>query len=877
MYAFKSVRRYRLLNKIKPALRVNNSLFFSGKNTSYSLFFLAVTSVYCTFFFTACAPAKRLGNQYLLFAQTVKGNQTVETQELEALIPQKPNKRLLQLPFTPGLWIYLGTSGNFEAEQATCKLKLDSLTLDFERKSQLLTSDSRELKKINRQFGRAARRAQRFIEKGNWMMRNFGEAPVYYAKTDAESNTAKMQLFLQKKGFHRAKATYTVDTLADKRVRVNYSVSEGIPDVIRAVSYTIPDKRIDSLVGYSLGAALIKVGDRLDEGRVLAEAVRIEELLRNNGYYGFSRQYIKPSGSDFTRTAPGDSLSWPVELTMTILNPPGRKSHPVYQIGEVQMTLARDPTMTKDTVVRNGIQYFLEEGMYSTRLLDTKIALRPRSLYRLRDYADTQRQLFLLNQFRFANVNFTDTTNRRLHTVITATPLDKYDITTELGLTVLYQGQGFPGPYANASLRVRNLFGGLETFEVSARYGLEAQLGFAADSVLYSQEFGLTTSLLFPQILFPGKTRFRFNDLNPRTQLSLGYTITSRPDYTRRNLRAAMTYLWQRTQAQQFSASIADVNYLQATIQNTNVGRQFERSLQDLEAQGSTIRNSFFNAFHSSVSFGYTYNTNILGQNKRANFFRATLESGGTTLNLLKPSTVEALTESTDLQFFKYLRTNIDYRHYLPIAPRALLAFRVNAGVVFGYGANQTAPYEKRFFAGGSNSVRAWLPRRLGLGASFPSSTTLTDGTATPIFAPDKSGQFDYRFEQPGDVLLEGSAELRARLFRFVADINGAFFIDAGNVWLLRDPRSNPNAVFRPGAFYQQIAVGTGVGLRLDFSFFVLRFDFAVKAYDPSRRYVDATTRQVVDERFILNQFSLKNAFSGPNPVNVVFGIGYPF
>ncbi|XWW48208.1 BamA/TamA family outer membrane protein [Fibrella sp. USSR17] len=846
-------------------------------------FWVRPTRVFLTFvcyalfilFVTSCAPTKRLDNQYLLFSQSVKGNQTVETDELEALIPQRPNKRLLQLPFTPGLWIYLGTSGHYNPDSAA--RVLEARTARFEQESQVVGNDAKALKTLNRQFNRDARKTQKYIEKGNWWMRNFGEPPVYYAQADAEANTTKMQLFLESKGFFKAKARYTVDTLTDKRVRVNYIVTENKPYTLRSITYAIPDKKIDSLVGYSLGSTFLKVGARFDIANIDAERVRLEELLRNSGYYGFSRQYIQFDVNDLATARDGDSLSRPVELEVQILNPPGKSSHPVYEIGEVQMTLARDPRAPLDTVQRNGIRYFLEEGMYSTRLLDTKIALRPGSLYRLRDYADTQRQLFLLNQFRFANVNFTDTTSRRLRTVITATPLDKYDITTELGLTVLYQGQGFPGPYANASLRVRNLFGGLETFEIAARYGLEAQLGFAADSVLYSQELGLTASLLFPQILFPGKARFLFNTLNPRTQLSVGYTVTTRPDYTRQNLRAAMTYLWQRSQAQQFNLSIADVNYLEAKPQPGPVGERFERYLDELTSQGSTIKNSFLNAFYSSVSFGYTYNTNVLGQNKRANFLRTTVESGGTTLNLLKTSAVESLSKSTGLNYYKFLRTNIDYRHYLPISPRALLAFRANAGVVFGYGSNRTAPYEKRFFAGGSNSVRAWLPRRLGLGAAFPSSTTLTDGTSVPIFAPDKSGQFDYRFEQPGDVLLEGSAELRARLFKFVADINGAFFIDAGNVWLLRDPGNNPNAVFRPGTFYQQLAVGTGVGLRLDFSFFVLRFDFAVKAYDPSRQYVDATSRQLIDERFILNKFSFKNAFSGANPVNVVFGIGYPF
>ncbi len=826
----------------------------------------------------ACSPAKRSENQYLLYAQTVRGNQTISTEALEALIPQRPNKRLLQTPFTPGLWFYLGTSGRYETKKARRRAELDSLTVAFDRKSQLLANDPKALKKLNRQFSREARRAQRFIEKGNWVMRNLGEAPVYFAESDAKVNAAKMQLFLQNKGFFSAKTSYAVDTLVDKRVRVNYLVAENKPATLRGITYDIADKRIDSLVGYSLLNTTLRVGDRFDEANISAERVRLEDLLRNNGYYGFSRQYIQFAVNDTLRPRPGgDTLSRPLEVLVQVLNPPGKTSHPVYRIGEVQMTLARDTRIPLDTAQRNGIRYFLEPGLYSTRLLDTKIALRPGQPYRQRDYADTQRQLFLLNQFRFANVNFTDTTGGRLKTVITATPLDKYDITTELGLTVLYQGQGFPGPFANAALRVRNLFGGLETFEVAARFGFEAQLGFAADSVLFSREFGLTTSLLFPQILFPGKTRFLFNTLNPRTQLSLGFTATNRPDYGRSNLRAALTYLWQRNQAQQFNASIADVNYLQATIPNTAVGRQFDRSLEELAAQGSTIRNSFRNAFFSSISFGYTYNTNVLGQNRRANFLRVTAESGGTTLNFLSGGAIQELTKTTGLQYFKYLRTNIDYRHYLPLAARTLLAFRVNAGVVFGYGDNQTAPYEKRFFAGGQNSVRAWLPRRLGLGSSFPRSTTAATGATVPVFDQLQSGQFDYRFEQPGDVLIEGSAELRARLFRFVADVNGAIFIDTGNVWLLRDPGNNPGSVFRPGTFYQQLAVGTGLGLRLDFSFFVLRFDFAVKAYDPARRYLSSETGEVVDERFILNKFSLRSPFSGVNPVNVVFGIGYPF
>ncbi|CCH00512.1 hypothetical protein FAES_2503 [Fibrella aestuarina BUZ 2] len=833
--------------------------------------------VHCTLL-TSCLSSRRLpDNQYLLYTQTVKGNELIEDDELLELIPQRPNKRFLQSPFTISLWIYQAFSGNYRPDSA--RRELEVRTARFEQESQNLINNPKALRKLNRRFSRQARHLQRYIEGGNWVMRNFGEPPVYYAAADAQSNTLKMQRYLQSKGFFRAKTGFSVDTLLDRRVRVNYLITEDLPYTYATVRYQIPDRRIDSLVGYSLANSLLKVGARYDADNLENERIRIEELLRNNGYYGFSRQYIRyevARDSAFIDSAFVGSQ--PVDLTVQLANPPGQTAHPIYRIGDVQMTVARDTKQPLDTIAYNRITYLLERGLYRPRLLDTKISLRPGDLYRQNAYNATQRQLFLLNQFRFSNVNFTDTTNRRLRTVITATPLDKYDATVEGGATGLYQTQSlYPGGFGNLSLRVRNLFGGLETFETSVRFGIEAQTGFIQiDSVYSSREFGLTNSLTFPQILFPGRLRFRFNELNPRTQVSLGYTSISRPEYSRQNLRLAMTYLWQKNQAQQFTLSPADINYLRAS----RIASTFEEFLKQQDAQGNPIRTSFQSAFFSSINAGYTYNTNVVGQNRRANFLRVTGESGGTTLNLISNRAIERLADQTGLRYFKYLRTNIDYRHYLPVGVNSVLAFRANGGLVVGYGPDRTAPYEKRFFAGGANSVRAWLPRRLGWGAAYPQSGTQD----TPLFREEEGGAFDYRFERPGDVLLEGSAELRGRLIKFGSALNldGAAFVDVGNVWLLRRQSSSTastnldRGVFQPGTFLEQLAVGTGVGIRFDFSFVILRLDAAVKVYDPARRYV-ASDGRLVDERFILPKFSFGNLASGPNPVVLNFGIGYPF
>nr|WP_254448855.1 BamA/TamA family outer membrane protein [Spirosoma rhododendri] len=562
-------------------------------------------------------------------------------------------------------------------------------------------------------------------------------------------------------------------------------------------------------------------------------------------------------------------------------------AHPVYRIGAVDVRISPDETQPAafvsqpDTVTRNGVLYLLNGRNLSSRLLDNKILLRPGDLYSQIKYRETQRQLFLLNQFKFVNLNFTDTTSRRLQTLITATPLDKYEATAEGGLTVLYQAQSYPGGFGSLSFRARNLLGGLETFELTGRYGLEAQTGFltapgASKQVYTSQELGISSSLIFPQILFPGPLRNRFNPYNPRTQVSLSYNNTLRPDFRRSLLRGTMAYSWQTTTNKQFSFLIADVNLINANF-DTDLGRLFEQQLDSLANLGSTIKLSFRRSLSSSISFAYTYNNNAPGISqgglrRPTNFLRTVVESGGTTLNFLPNRLID--TANTNLQFYKFLRFNVDFRHYIPLRNRAMLAFRINTGVAYGYGPDGgPVPYEKLFFVGGSNSVRAWLPRRLGPGAAYP---YLANSPNRPAIDPNTE-QFIYLFEQPGNVLLEGSAEVRGRLFHLGADINGAFFIDAGNVWTLRNNNSTrPGATFQLDSFFPQIAVGTGVGLRIDFSFFVIRLDGGIKVWDPARRYFDSENR-LVDDRFILPKFSLRQLSRGPNPLVINFGIGYPF
>jgi outer membrane protein assembly factor BamA len=237
---------------------------------------------------------------------------------------------------------------------------------------------------------------------------------------------------------------------------------------------------------------------------------------------------------------------------------------------------------------------------------------------------------------------------------------------------------------------------------------------------------------------------------------------------------------------------------------------------------------------------------------KNGRIFQIGLESGGSTLNLLPNHKLSFVTDllnsGQDIQFYRFLRFNFDYRKYkmLGLNQKSQIAFKFLGGVAYAYGDENEyqLPYEKNFFIGGPSSVRAWKPRRLGPG-SYVSTSNLV--------------------EQPGSILLESSVEYRFKLFPLFGQMNGAFFVDAGNVWNMSQGNTNPSTQFHLSEFYNQIAVGTGFGLRWDFDFFLLRLDLATKVINPANP---------VNQKWVLPQTSFEG---GQNPIEYNIGIGYPF
>jgi hypothetical protein len=419
---------------------------------------------------------------------------------------------------------------------------------------------------------------------------------------------------------------------------------------------------------------------------------------------------------------------------------------------------------------------------------------------------------------------------------------------------------GKVGPFANLRLKWRNPFGGAEVLELSGRVGVEGQLAQVGDNstlATYTVQYGATASLIVPQFLLPFHLgNFRPSD-QPRTRFALSTTYTNSNYYTRSNTEFTFDYLWQTSPYQQYIFTPIDLGLVRAPYTSD----YYKTLLDSLRRQGSPLYRSFLSIYEPSFSFTSIYNSNDLTQTRNAHFLRIFAELGGLTRGVYRH---EEWFDKTKLAVYNFAKIAVDYRRYYKLSPQTYLAWRLNGGLAHalttspdttGQHGQSTVdryiiPYDKYFFAGGSNSVRAWTARRLGTG----SYATLRYEQAS------KSYVRDYITEQPGEVLLEGSIEYRFPVYSF---IKGALFTDFGNVWTLQPDTNRPGAEFRVDSFYKQFAVGSGFGIRMDFTFLILRFDIATKVYDPTAK--DAPWR-------------LQNALRHTDNQTVVnVGLGYPF
>jgi len=775
----------------------------------------------------------------VVYDNELVGINQADAEALQQLLEQEPNTRILGT--SPGVLLYRLGSQFYDSSKVAAKRQkvIDQLNIlqlnKEEQTSELAYKRKGENLKLKLEG------LDKKIEYGNALMRT-GNPVVILDSNLVEKSSKNMKGYLVNHGFFDATVDYSIST-RNKKASITYQIKENKPYLLDSVYTRVDNPELQNLIANFSSNSFLKKGQIYNQDDVTAERNRLEELLKNKGYYMFSKSYIN-------FIAYQDTAAKSIRIEQVIQKPTFAESHQVYTIDSISLRINPPSDEFADRQIQTqyqGIDFSFYRDRYSAKILASRIQLQKGKPYNRTDALETQRLINSLDLFRFVNITF-DTLGTSLTASIFTQPNQKYQLTNQLGMTITEQ---LPGPFFSTALRNRNFFRAGELLELNFRAGLEGVASATGQGVYQSSEINTSLSVIFPRFIIPfaPKTLQQFGKYNPNTRVQFGYLSTNRPEYNRNAINGQLGYTWStRNNRQTFTINAADVSYIRTPF----IQDEFLSILENLQTDGNNLIWSFLPSLISSFSGQTLINFNRYGDfsTRKASLLRIFGESGGTTLNFTNVRRNDS--PEIDYANFQWLKGQVDYRRYYPINKKQTLAYRLNFGMARPYGVSVgILPYEKYFFAGGGTSIRAWQARRLGPGSS------------TPITGA--GGNYDYRNEQPAEMILESMFEYRRKLFSY---FDMAVFLDAGNSWMIGRDDARPGADFRYDRFYKEIAIGTGVGLRMDFDFLVIRLDLATKALDPARQE---------GQRWILDNIRLNRPFGERGQTVFNFGIGYPF
>lgn len=702
----------------------------------------------------------------------------------------------------------------------------------------------------------------------NWK-RKIGEAPVILDMNLTRKSAENLKVYMDTKGFFSSAATFEVDTLSRrKRARVTYRTRQGAPYLIDSVSYEFRDKFLEQVLAPDTANTLVRPGRIFDITVLDSERERITAYLKERGYYNFSVNNIEFEAD----TLSGDhrvGVCIVVKQHLTGYDERGRAvmdNNTVYRIDRINIYPDFDPTALRtdstlfsrlDTLYYRGLNVVYEKRPnVRASILRQAVPLYPNYVYNSAQVNRTYSDLMSMGYFRSARIAFVeqpqtvDVTNYVTY-IGAAADSTRTDYTKEGYLTcnilctptlrqsfkVELEGSttsSFYGLKATLGYQNRNIFRGAESFDVSFTAGYEFMKAPDARK-RRATEFGATAGLTFPRFLVPWRP-MRYRSVNqPKTKIELSINFQDRPYYRRTLSSAGITYLWSDSRYSSFSLRPIDINVVDVSY------------LDDSFLAGTKNKYliySYQSQFIGGLAFSYGYNNQFKNLGGNATVIRFNAETAGNLIGGLehlfsKPYEDKGYYRIFGLRYAQYFRTDLSVSRKNMLGEKTALAWRFYGGVAMAYGNSQSVPFDRQFYAGGSNSMRGWTPRTLGPGSM-----------------PDPHSPFPV---QTGDVKLEANLEFRFPIWGIV---HGATFLDAGNIWYIR---TNPaeytdDAVFYFDKFYRQLGFDTGVGLRLDIKFAVLRLDWGIQLHNPNNP---------AGERWIHN-FRWKNTALN-------FGVGYPF
>ncbi|MFS4417590.1 BamA/TamA family outer membrane protein [Maribacter sp. 2307ULW6-5] len=689
---------------------------------------------------------------------------------------------------------------------------------------------------------RAQRKHPGFITK--WLNKKVGQEPVYLSDVDPQRVREVLLNRLDNRGFFNSNVAVKMDSSA-RFVGIDYEID--LPQSYQVETYRLEGDSLPVVKAIAdiMAQSAIEKGDRFDLQLLKYERERIDNALKQRGYYNFNPDFLIFEADTNAYQNKGFDLFLRLKRQV-----PQRALIP-YEVDSIQVFpnyAVQDSAKTNQRTTVNGMDFFQDEVFFDPKKLSPYILMEEGQPYSAKKAALTSNRLSALGSYKFVNIQFKelDTTlaqgkSGKLLSSIYLSPLTKRSLRAELQL--ITKSNGFTGPGLGLTYTNRNLFRGGEVLSLSGNVSYATQLSPGDNSGLATIASGLKADLVFPRLVPFSPDRFRY--AVPKTKISLGGDLLRRSDlYSLYSLNTSFGYTWQANRFVYHELNPLNVSY----VNLADTSPEFD----DLLENNPFLDSSFEQQFIAGLNYTFTYSELVDEDKDRPFFFSGSLDIAGNTLNLFSGNSTVL-----GLEYAQYARGDLDVRYYFKGRGEKTLVTRVYAGLGIPYGNSNNLPFVKQFFSGGPYSVRAFRIRALGPGSFDPATAS--------------ANTF---FDQSGNLQLEANVEYRFPIWSY---LKGAVFADAGNVWLtdavgldddsagtgnaLRDAL-NTQGRFGPD-WYRELGIGVGFGLRVDIQNFVIRLDLASPVHVP---YLPEDNRwmlpfsNTVDDDFMLN-----------------FAIGYPF
>lgn len=804
-------------------------------------------------------------NEFLLTKNSLKENGTdIDENEIEAFIRQKPNRKVLKL-VRFNLWLY----NQVDKQKMLDKKEKRDARFDRINAKRLAKNAKRNNKRTAK--GKPTKLPNlKNKEKPTFResIMEAGEPPVVLDTFLTKITKNQLQKFIFSKGYFDSKVRDSLFLdVKNKRAKTYYFISKSKRYSIQNISYKIEDPLIEYFILNDTISSLVKHNAYYDEDILQKERERITESQLNNGFFYFAPEYVNYL-VDTNLVGQKVDLSIGVKMfsksysetndSLVYINHPRFYIENVYVIPEniVDFKGRANEAYMKDTLEYNGIKILHNNKLlFHKKDLTRDISISPSQLYQQNLAEETYKGLSNLKVFKSVYIQYIKNPyySDKLDCYIVCQPVVKQAVTIETEGTNTSGNLGIAGSLV---FQNKNAFKGAELVELKLKGSLTAQKQFNTtqstdinnvQSTFNTIQFGPELNFTFPKPLFPFTLFYYKRNLNekryfvqPKTIVNLSVNYQSRPEFNRTISNISYGFKFKNSKGL-FSY---DVIPLEAYIVKAKLFGSFQSDL--LKLNDFYLLNSFQDHITTLSKISATFNNQVLAKKRNLMYLRMSISSSGNILRGLysitdQPQDSQGRYLIQDIPFSQFVKLDVDYRFYFQIRKLGKLVYRLAGGVGKPLKNLTSLPYEQSFFGGGPNSNRAWRARTLGPGSySQPDSVTS-------------------RYDKIGDIQIETNLEYRFHIFK---SFYGAWFADAGNIWLSYNDPNKPNGEFKLDKFYKEIAIGSGFGLRYDFSFFVLRLDAAMRVHDPQyaegKRWVFG--KQTLRESAILN-----------------FGIGYPF